>query len=52
MTYTVEIATITEVLREKLTLWELRAKYAKGARKAECERAITDLTAKLARASA
>ncbi len=47
MSYTVQYASREEVLREKITVWTLRARYAKGARLAECQRAIADLTAKL-----
>lgn len=45
---TYELLSPADVLAEKLTIWKLRASYAKGARKAECEAAVADLTAKLA----
>lgn len=43
----VVLASPAEVLRTKLSIWETRAKHAKGARKAECEAAVADLRAKL-----
>lgn len=49
---TYELLSVSETLAMKLELWQQRMKYAKGARRAECERAIRDLTAKLAKAGA
>ena len=49
----VTLASPAEVLKTKLSIWESRAKYATTkAAKAEAERAIADLTAKLAAVSA
>lgn len=48
---TYELLSPVETLRLKLSIWETRALYAKGARKAECLVAVADLRAKIERAS-
>ncbi len=45
---TYELLPTHEVLALKLSMWETRLKYAKGARRAECEVAVADLKAKIA----